>query len=77
MGTKEADASVDHLIALLERFEQHESPQSLEQFILSRRKDCRGHPPRLEFIQILDHFLHAANHERKAIVIEFVGSVVG
>jgi uncharacterized protein Yka (UPF0111/DUF47 family) len=38
-SAEEADASVHHLIALLERLEQHESPQSLEQFILSRRKD--------------------------------------
>lgn len=28
-----------HLIALLGRLEQHESPQSLEQLVLSRRKD--------------------------------------
>jgi uncharacterized protein Yka (UPF0111/DUF47 family) len=38
-SAEEADASVHHLIALLERLEQHESPQSLEQFVLSRRKD--------------------------------------
>src|SRR5438105_10516052 len=38
-SAQEADASVHHLIALLERLEQHESPQSLEEFILSRRKD--------------------------------------
>ena len=36
-ATKEADASVHQMIALLERLEQHESPQSLEQFILGRR----------------------------------------
>jgi hypothetical protein len=28
------------MIALLQRFEQNESPQSLEQFILDRRPDC-------------------------------------
>src|SRR5438034_283604 len=38
-SAQEADASVHHLIALLERLEQKESPQSLEEFILSRRKD--------------------------------------
>src|SRR5438046_9831531 len=38
-SAEEADASVHHLIALLERLEQHESPESLEEFILSRRKD--------------------------------------
>src|ERR1043165_10155648 len=38
-SAEEADASVHHLIALLERLEQHEAPQSLEQFVHIRRKD--------------------------------------
>src|ERR671922_2574907 len=38
-SAEEADASVHHLIALLERLEQKESPQSLEEFVLARRKD--------------------------------------
>ena len=75
-GTKEADASVHQMIALLQRLEQHESPQSLEQFILGRRPDCRGHRPRLQFIQAFDHLLHAANHKGKALVVELVWRVV-
>ncbi len=38
-SAEEADSSVDHLIALLERLEHHESPASLEAFVHSRRKD--------------------------------------
>jgi uncharacterized protein Yka (UPF0111/DUF47 family) len=38
-SAQQADASVHHLIALLERLEQKESPQSLEEFVHSRRKD--------------------------------------
>ena len=38
-SAQQADASVHHLIALLERLEQKESPQSLEKFVHSRRKD--------------------------------------
>ncbi len=30
----------------------------------------------LQLIQFFDHFLHAADHERKPIVIELVGRVV-
>jgi len=64
------------MIALLERLEQHESPQSLEQFILGRRPDCRGHRPRLQFIQAFDHLLHAANHQCEPLVVELVWCVV-
>src|SRR5260370_36850422 len=38
-SAQEADASVHHLIALLERLEKKDSPQSLEEFVHSRRKD--------------------------------------
>jgi len=38
-SAQEADASVHHLIALLERLEKKDSPQSLEEFVRSRRKD--------------------------------------
>ncbi len=38
-SAQQADASVHHLIALLERLEQKDSPQSLEAFVRSRRKD--------------------------------------
>src|SRR5881398_1994269 len=38
-SAQQADNSVHHLIALLERLEQKESPQSLEEFVRSRRKD--------------------------------------
>jgi hypothetical protein len=76
-GTKEAEASVHQMIALLERPEQHESPQSLEQFILDRRPDCRGHRPRLQFIQAFNHFLHATDHQREPLVVELVWRVVG
>jgi uncharacterized protein Yka (UPF0111/DUF47 family) len=35
----QADQSVHHLVALLGRLEQHDSPQSLDEFVHSRRKD--------------------------------------
>jgi uncharacterized protein Yka (UPF0111/DUF47 family) len=38
-SAQQADASVHHLIALLGKLEQHDSPQSLEEFVSSRRKD--------------------------------------
>src|SRR5881392_2724163 len=38
-SSQEADVSVHHLIALLERLEKKDSPQSLEEFVRSRRKD--------------------------------------
>jgi hypothetical protein len=70
------DARVHQMIPLRERLEQHESPQRLEQFILGRRPDCRGHRPRLQFIQAFDHLLHAANHKRETLVVELVWRVV-
>src|SRR5436189_3776949 len=38
-SAKQADSSVHHLVSLLARLEQHESPESLEEFVHSRRKD--------------------------------------
>jgi uncharacterized protein Yka (UPF0111/DUF47 family) len=38
-SAQEADTSVHHLIALLERLERKDSPQSLQEFVHSRRKD--------------------------------------
>ena len=38
-SAQQADSSVHHLVALLAKLEQHESPQSLEEFVHSRRKD--------------------------------------
>jgi uncharacterized protein Yka (UPF0111/DUF47 family) len=38
-SAQQADASVHHLIALLEKLEKKASPQSLEEFVQSRRKD--------------------------------------
>jgi len=38
-SAQEADGSVHHLIDLLEKLEQKASPQSLEAFVRSRRKD--------------------------------------
>ena len=35
----QADSSVHHLIALLAKLEHHDSPQSLQEFVDSRRKD--------------------------------------
>ncbi len=38
-SAQQADASVHHLVDLLARLEHHDSPQSLEEFVNSRRKD--------------------------------------
>jgi uncharacterized protein Yka (UPF0111/DUF47 family) len=38
-SAQQADASVHHLIALLEKLEKKASPRSLEEFVQSRRKD--------------------------------------
>jgi uncharacterized protein Yka (UPF0111/DUF47 family) len=38
-SAEQADSSVHHLVALLEKLEHHDSPQSLEDFVDSRRKD--------------------------------------
>ncbi len=38
-SAQQADASVHHLVALLGKLEHHDSPQSLEEFVSSRRKD--------------------------------------
>ncbi len=38
-SAEQADASVHHLVALLAKLEHHDSPQSLEEFVNSRRKD--------------------------------------
>ena|SRR5689334_15577605 len=38
-SAQQADNSVHHLVALLTKLEQHDSPQSLEDFVHSRRKD--------------------------------------
>jgi uncharacterized protein Yka (UPF0111/DUF47 family) len=38
-SAQQADSSVHHLVALLARLEQHESPQILDEFVHSRRKD--------------------------------------
>src|SRR5438067_11260900 len=38
-SAQQADASVHHLIGLLEKLEKKDSPQSLEEFVRSRRKD--------------------------------------
>ncbi|HEY2711494.1 MAG TPA: DUF47 family protein [Chthoniobacterales bacterium] len=38
-SAQQADQSVHHLVALLSRLEQHDSPQSLDEFVHSRRKD--------------------------------------
>ena len=38
-SAEQADASVHHLVALLGKLEHHDSPQSLEEFVHSRRKD--------------------------------------
>ncbi|HSP62139.1 MAG TPA: hypothetical protein VLQ90_04065, partial [Pyrinomonadaceae bacterium] len=38
-SAQQADASVHHLVALLGKLEHHDSPQSLEDFVHSRRKD--------------------------------------
>src|SRR5712691_2066667 len=38
-SAQQADSSVHHLVALLAKLEHHESPESLEDFVHSRRKD--------------------------------------
>src|ERR1041385_8015931 len=38
-SAKQADSSVHHLVALLTKLAHHESPESLEEFVHSRRKD--------------------------------------
>src|SRR5450432_585394 len=38
-SAEQADSSVHHLVALLAKLERHESPESLEDFVHSRRKD--------------------------------------
>lgn len=38
-SAQQADTSVHHLIALLERLERKDSPRNLEEFVSSRRKD--------------------------------------
>jgi hypothetical protein len=40
-SAQQADSSVHHLVALLEKLQQDESPENLEQFALSRREDKR------------------------------------
>src|SRR5213082_3466732 len=38
-SAQQADSSVHHLVALLTKLEHNESPESLEEFVSSRRKD--------------------------------------
>src|SRR5437016_14674136 len=38
---QQADSSVHHLVDLLGKLEHHDSPQSLEEFVTSRREDKR------------------------------------
>src|SRR5467141_2472325 len=38
-SAEQADASVHHLVALLGKVEHYDSPESLEEFVRSRRKD--------------------------------------
>jgi uncharacterized protein len=38
-SAQQADQSVHHLVALLTRLERHDSPQSLDEFVHSRRRD--------------------------------------
>lgn len=38
-SAEQADSSVHHLVALLEKLERHESPASLEDFVQNRRRD--------------------------------------
>src|ERR1043165_6983651 len=40
-SAQQADSSVHHLVALLAKLEHHEPPQSLEEFVASRREDKR------------------------------------
>lgn len=38
-SAQQADSSVHHLVSLLAKLQHHESPESLEEFVHSRRKD--------------------------------------
>src|SRR3712207_5996259 len=38
-SAQQADTSVHHLVDLLAKLEHHDSPQSIEEFVASRRKD--------------------------------------
>ena len=38
-SAQQADSSVHHLVALLAKLQHHDSPQSIEEFVDSRRKD--------------------------------------
>src|SRR3954470_7851436 len=38
-SAEQADQSVHHLVALLAKLERNESPETLEEFVASRRKD--------------------------------------
>jgi uncharacterized protein Yka (UPF0111/DUF47 family) len=40
-SAQQADTSVHHLIGLLQKLEQHDTPENLEQFAHSRREDKR------------------------------------
>ena len=40
-SAQQADTNVHQLIALLQKLEQHDTPEDLEQFALSRREDKR------------------------------------
>src|SRR5882724_2998449 len=40
-SAQQADTSVHHLISLLQKLEQHDTPENLEQFAHSRREDKR------------------------------------
>ena len=40
-SAQQADTSVHHLIELLQKLEQHDTPENLEQFAHSRREDKR------------------------------------
>src|SRR3954465_4960162 len=40
-SAQQADSSVHHLVALLGKLEHHDSPQSLDEFVSSRREDKR------------------------------------
>jgi uncharacterized protein len=40
-SAQQADSSVHHLVALLAKLEHHDSPQSLDEFVNSRREDKR------------------------------------
>src|SRR5437016_9441563 len=40
-SAQQADSSVHHLVALLEKLQEHETPENLEEFAHSRREDKR------------------------------------